>query len=49
MATNNWGFVIAGYAVTWIVVVGYLVRVHRLLSRARTEHDAAITHAERTP
>ena len=44
---NNWDFVIAAYAVTWVVVLGYLVRVHRMLTRARAEHDAAIAHAER--
>ena len=42
MANNNWSFVVAAYAVTWIVLLGYAVRVHRMLARARQEaYEAA--------
>jgi CcmD family protein len=47
MPSRNWMFVVAAYTVTWIVLLGYAVRVHRALVRARAEHDAAIANAER--
>ena len=46
-AENNWMFVGAAFAVTWIVLIGYAIRVHRALSRARKEHDAAMENTER--
>lgn len=48
MANSNWSFVIAAYTVTWIVILGYAVRVHRALARARREHDATIANTERS-
>lgn len=44
--TNNVLFVGAAYAVTWIVLIGYAIRVHTALSRARKDNDAALA-AER--
>jgi CcmD family protein len=38
MADQNWMFITAAYAVTWLVIVGYLVRVHRALARARADY-----------
>lgn len=32
---DNWSFVIAAYAVTWVFVLGYWVRLHLLLQRNR--------------
>ena len=40
--TGNWMFVIAAYSVTWIVVLGYFVRLHRGLRRAQSAYDAAM-------
>jgi CcmD family protein len=39
MTGQNLQFVIAAYGVTWLVILGYLIRVHRTLGRARLEHD----------
>jgi CcmD family protein len=41
MAGQNLPFVIAAYGVTWLVMLGYLVRVHRTLSRARSQYARA--------
>jgi CcmD family protein len=38
MTGQNLPFVIAAYGVTWLVILGYLVRVHRTLGRARSEY-----------
>jgi CcmD family protein len=38
---NNWAFVGAAYAVTWITIIGYWVHVHRRLREARQDLDAA--------
>jgi CcmD family protein len=37
--TNNWSFVIAAYTITWIVILGYLFRLQRSLSKARADHE----------
>ena len=34
-AGSVWSYVIAAYAVTWVVLVGYAVRVYLLNRRAR--------------
>jgi hypothetical protein len=39
MADQNWAFITAAYVVTWAVIVGYLVRVHRALARARADYQ----------
>ncbi len=41
MTDRNWTFVVAAYVVTWIVILGYLVRVHGKLAKARAAYDAA--------
>ena len=41
MAENIY-FVAAAYAATWIVVIGYLLRLRSLMARAR----AALAHAQ---
>ncbi len=35
-------FVIAAYSVMWVVVLGYLVRLIRKGSRARTDYDGMV-------
>ena len=35
--SNEWDFVIAAYAVTWVVLVGYAAYVARRWSRARRD------------
>ena len=45
--SDNWKFVIASYVLTWIVIIGYAIRVHSGLSRARAEYDAATANSER--
>ncbi|MBI3566599.1 MAG: hypothetical protein HY084_00165 [Gemmatimonadetes bacterium] len=37
----NWYYVGAAYAVSWIVIVGYAVRVYRVMARARKEYADA--------
>ena len=50
MTASNLAFVTAAYTVTWVVLVGYLVRVHRALARARADYERATgEHAEGTP
>ena len=44
MADKNWSFVVAAYAVTWIVILGYLWHVHRTVQRARKQYDDATAH-----
>lgn len=43
---NNWLFVGAAFTVTWVVLAGYKVHLHRTLRRARTHLDA-VTKAGR--
>lgn len=38
MEASNWGFVIAAYAITWGLIVGYLAYSQRALNRARAEY-----------
>ena len=38
---NNWSFVIAAYAITWITIIGYWVHVHRTLHDAQHDLDVA--------
>ena len=38
-AEYNWAFITAAYAVSWVVILGYLVRVHLALKRARTDYE----------
>ncbi|HZK78233.1 MAG TPA: CcmD family protein [Gemmatimonadaceae bacterium] len=35
-------FIIAAYSVMWVVVLGYLVRLIRKGSRARTDYDVMV-------
>jgi CcmD family protein len=37
MLAGNWAFVTAAYAVTWVVLLGYLAHVHRAVRRARDD------------
>jgi hypothetical protein len=39
---SNWLFVGAAYGVSWIVLVGYAVHLHRVLRRARKAYDDAL-------
>lgn len=39
MPASNEAFIIAAYAVTWVVVLGYLWRLLRAGARARADHD----------
>jgi CcmD family protein len=38
---DNWTFVGAAFAITWAVLLGYLVHVHRTLRRARALLESA--------
>jgi len=38
MPANN-SFIIAAYAVTWVVILGYLWRLNRHASRARATYE----------
>jgi hypothetical protein len=39
---NNWNFVLAAYGVTWAVIIGYWVHVHRTLRQAKLDYQAAL-------
>ena len=41
MIASNQTFIVAAYAVTWIVLIGYLLRLTRAGYRARTALDRA--------
>ena len=47
LVRDNWLFVTAAFAVTWAVVLGYLVHVHRLLRRARAQLATVSTPGNR--
>jgi CcmD family protein len=47
MQDQNLAFIYAAYAITWGVILGYLIRVHRALARARTEFESASKEVER--
>jgi CcmD family protein len=42
MSATNQTFIIAAYAVTWIVILAYLVRLVRKGGRARAEYERAV-------
>ncbi|MHB1861995.1 MAG: CcmD family protein [Gemmatimonadaceae bacterium] len=44
MAASNWAFVTASYVITWVVILGYLLHVHRAVQHARAEYDRATGH-----
>jgi CcmD family protein len=46
MAASNQTFIVAAYAVTWIVFAGYLLRLARAGRRARTALDQALAAVE---
>jgi CcmD family protein len=47
MQDQNLAFVGAAYAITWGVLLGYLIRVHRALAQARAEFERASKERER--
>ena len=46
MIASNQTFIIAAYAVTWVVLLGYLLRLIRKGRRARADFDR-IAHEQR--
>jgi hypothetical protein len=46
MQDQNLAFIGAAYAITWGVLLGYLIRVHRALGQARAEFESASKQAE---
>jgi CcmD family protein len=38
---SEWGYVIAAYALTWVVVAGYVLYLRGRTARARKELDTA--------
>lgn len=42
MGASNQAFIIAAYAVTWIVVLGYLWRLHRKGAGARALYERVV-------
>jgi CcmD family protein len=47
MQDQNLAFVGAAYAITWGVLLGYLIRVHRALAQARAEFERSSKERER--
>jgi hypothetical protein len=41
-ANQNWSFVIAAYSISWVMLLGYAIHVHRALARARHRYEAAV-------
>ena len=39
--SNEWNFVIAAYALTWVVLAGYALHLRRTVRRARSAYDRA--------
>ena len=48
MQSQNVAFVSAAYAISWVVLLGYLIHVHRALAKARAEYDGASRQMEGT-
>jgi CcmD family protein len=46
--TNNWNFVIAAYAITWLTLGGYWLFVHRAVGHARARYAAAVSAAAKS-
>jgi CcmD family protein len=42
MTASNQTFIIAAYAVTWVVILAYLLRLVRKGGRARAEYERAV-------
>lgn len=42
MAASNLAFIIAAYAVTWVVILGYLLRLVRKGGRARGDYERMV-------
>ena len=45
MVTNSWPYVIAAFAVTWLVLIGYAVRLRLMPKARRTSLPTEGTHA----
>lgn len=39
---NQWRFVIAAYVVTWVVLIGYAVRLHLVNRRSAALHEESL-------
>ncbi|HEU4989344.1 MAG: CcmD family protein [Gemmatimonadota bacterium] len=44
MEASNWAYVTAAYAVTWVLVLGYMAYARRALQRARAEYRRVTGH-----
>lgn len=42
MVASNQSFIIAAYAVTWVVILGYLLRLVRKGWRARADYERMV-------
>ncbi|HUF66396.1 MAG TPA: hypothetical protein VMM17_10530 [Gemmatimonadaceae bacterium] len=42
---NEWRFVIAAYVITWVVLIGYTVRLSLVNRRAIALHDESVRTA----
>ena len=43
METSNLTFIIAAYAATWLVILGYFVRLVRKGGRARADYERIVS------
>jgi hypothetical protein len=48
MKDENMAYIVAAYALTWCVILGYAIRVHRALGQARAELRRASEETERS-
>ncbi|MEP6621683.1 MAG: hypothetical protein ABJE47_20310 [bacterium] len=47
MATDNWKFVTAAFALSWLVMIGYLIHLHRARQRAGAAVERATVRTGR--
>ncbi len=45
MVVDSWPYVIAAFAVTWLVLIGYAVRLRRMPTVRRNSPPTAESHA----
>ncbi|MBI2795548.1 MAG: CcmD family protein [Gemmatimonadetes bacterium] len=45
IVASNWSFIYAAYGVTWVVILGYLVRLVRAGARANADYARLVPGA----
>ena len=45
MVVNSWPYVIAAYAVTWVVILGYTIHLVRLARRNNASRASSVSNS----